>query len=548
MSTSEIKLKTADRMAEESSLNPQDIIKYGDYIAKVKLSAASRFKKKGKLILVTAMNPTPYGEGKTTVSIGLVDALNSLGKRAAVVLREPSLGPVFGVKGGATGGGRAVVLPSEDINLHFTGDIHAVTSAHNLLAALVDNSYSRTNVSHFQPKDIFFHRVIDMNDRALRKIVIGIGEESGQIRESKFEITAASEIMAILGLSSGIDNLKERLGRIIVGESVDSKPVLANVLESADALAILLKNALNPNLVQTGEGNPAFVHAGPFANIAHGTASVNAADMALRLFDFAVMEAGFGSDLGGEKFFDIFSRQETTAPPDAVVIVATLRAVKHHGGVKQKDLNAKNEEAVRKGFSNLEKHIENMLSFGRQTIVAINRFTDDSDEELSLLLSLCREKNVPSFITDVYALGGKGIAEAAEAVAAACMKEQGDVDYAYEMNDPIEEKVRKVAYRIYGAFGMAVSKKTREKIKKIEEWGYGSLPVCIAKTQYSFSDNEKLLGRPRNFNIELRDVKVSGGAGFVVVYLGNIMTMPGLPEVPASTRMRIDSDGNASGV
>ncbi|MDD3803851.1 MAG: formate--tetrahydrofolate ligase [bacterium] len=548
MSESAGNLKRIDEVAGDLKLEAGEIVKYGEYVAKVKIAASERFKKKGKLILVTAMNPTPYGEGKTTVSIGLADALNSIGRKSSVVLREPSLGPVFGVKGGATGGGKATVLPSEDINLHFTGDIHAVTSAHNLLAALVDNSYSRTNVSHFQPKDIFFHRVIDMNDRALRKVVIGVGEESGQIRESKFEITAASEIMAILGLSTDIENLKERLSNIIVGESVDFKPVLAKILESTDALAILLKNALNPNLVQTGEGNPAFVHAGPFANIAHGTASIVSADLALKTSEFAVMEAGFGSDLGGEKFFDIVSRQKSMSPPDAVVIVATLRAVKHHGGVKQKDLLNKDADAIVKGFSNLEKHIENMLSFNRPVVVAINRFKDDSNEELEILLQLCREKHKESYITDVYKEGGNGILNAAEAVIKACEEKIDPVNYVYEPDDSIEEKIRKVAYRIYGAYGMAVSKKMREKMKKIEEWGYGKLPVCIAKTQYSFSDNEKLLGRPRNFNIEVRDLKVSGGAGFIVVYLGNIMTMPGLPEIPASTRMKIDSSGSTSGV
>jgi len=540
--------KRIDEIAGKLSLNETDLIKYGDYIAKVRMSSCSRFEKKGKLILVTAMNPTPYGEGKTTVSIGLVDALNKSGKKAAAVLREPSLGPVFGVKGGATGGGKAVVFPSSEINLHFTGDIHAVTSTHNLLAALIDNSYSRANVSHFQPKDIFFHRVMDMNDRALRKIVIGVGEESGQIRESKFEITAASEIMAVLGLSTGIKDLKRRLGNIILGESVDSKPVLANIFESTDALAILLKDALNPNLVQTGENNPAFVHTGPFANIAHGTASVNATDMALRLCDYAVIEAGFGSDLGGEKFFDIVSRHKSMNPPDAVVIVATLRAVKHHGGVKQKDLQNKDIEAVKKGFSNLEKHIENMQSFKRNVIVAINRFKDDSDEELEALLSLCLEKEKNSFITDVYGKGSEGIMNCAEAVIKASDKEQGDVDYVYDLTDSIEEKVKKVSYRIYGAFGIAVPKKVKEKMHKIEEWGYKDIPICIAKTQYSFSDNEKLLGRPRNFNIEVRDLKVSGGAEFVVVYLGNIMTMPGLPDKPASMKMSIDDEGNVKGM
>jgi formate--tetrahydrofolate ligase len=537
-----------EQIAEKSFLRSSDIIKYGEYIAKVKLSASERFEKKGRLVLVTAMNPTPHGEGKTTVSIGLVDALNSLGKRSAVVLREPSLGPVFGVKGGATGGGKSTVFPSDEINLHFTGDIHAVTSAHNLLAALVDNSYSRTNISHFQPKDIFFHRVIDMNDRALRKIVIGVGDDSGQIRESKFEITAASEIMAILGLSKNIDDLKKRLGNIIIGESADNKPVLAGILESTDAMAILLKNALNPNLVQTAKNNPAFVHTGPFANIAHGTASVNAADMAQRLFDFAVMEAGFGSDLGGEKFFDIVSRNENMTPPDAVVIVATLRAVKHHGGVKTKDILNKDTEAIVKGFSNLEKHIENMQSFKRSVIVVINKFKDDSDEELDILLRLCKEKEADSYITDVYGMGGDGIMNAAEAIINAVKKPVENVEYVYELADSIEEKIKKVSYRIYGAYGIAVSKKIREKISVIEEWGYKNLPVCIAKTQYSFSDNEKLLGRPRNFNIEVKDVKVSGGAGFIVVYLGNIMTMPGLPEQPASSHMKIDSQGNITGI
>ncbi|MEJ5306950.1 MAG: formate--tetrahydrofolate ligase [candidate division WOR-3 bacterium] len=538
-----VELKRIEEICEKIGIDNENIIPYGRFIAKVNLKEREKRNKNGKLILVTAINPTPYGEGKTTVSIGLSDALNAFGKKSIVCLREPSLGPVFGVKGGATGGGLSKIEPSNEINLHFTGDIHAVTSAHNLLAALLDNVYSRKNISHFQPKDIFFHRVLDMNDRALRKIIIGVGDDSGQIRESKFEITAASEVMAILGLSYDLRELKEKLSKIMIGISYDNRPVFAKDIGAENGMAILLKDAINPNIVQTLNNNPAFVHTGPFANIAHGTCSITSIDLSMRLAEYTVVEAGFGSDLGAEKFIDIVSRNKNMVPPDYVVIVATLRAIKHHGGVKLKDINAKNFDAVKTGFSNLEKHIENMKSFNINTIVALNRFSEDDEEELKLLEDLVKEKGCEIFQIDVYNKGYQTALPLAEYILKSKPKEE-EINYVYDFKESIEEKIKKVAYRIYGAYGIVVNKKVRDKIKMIEDWGFSDLPICIAKTQYSFSDNEKLLGRPKNFNIEIKDLKVSSGAGFIVVYLGNIMTMPGLPEEPAALNMYIDEEGN----
>ncbi|MEO0233695.1 MAG: formate--tetrahydrofolate ligase [candidate division WOR-3 bacterium] len=538
-----IQLKRIEEICEKLGIDKENIIPYGKFIAKINLVERKNREKKGKLILVTAINPTPYGEGKTTVSIGLSDALNASGKKSIVCLREPSLGPVFGVKGGATGGGLSKIEPSNEINLHFTGDIHAVTAAHNLLAALLDNVYSRKNISHFQPKDIFFHRVLDMNDRALRKIIIGVGDDSGQIRESKFEITAASEVMAILGLSYDLKELKEKLSKIMIGISYDNKPVFAKDIGAENGMAILLKDAINPNIVQTLNNNPAFVHTGPFANIAHGTCSITSIDLSMRFAEYTVVEAGFGSDLGAEKFIDIVSRNKNMVPPDYVVIVATLRAIKHHGGVKLKDINAKNFDAVKIGFSNLEKHIENMKSFNINTVVALNRFSEDDEEELKLLEDLVKAKGCEVFQIDVYNKGYQTALPLAEyIIKSKPIKEK--INYVYDFKESIEEKIKKIAYRIYGAYGIVVNKKVKDKIKMIEDWGFSDLPICIAKTQYSFSDNEKLLGRPKNFNIEIKDLKVSSGAGFIVVYLGNIMTMPGLPEEPAALSMHIDDEGN----
>lgn len=537
-------LKRIEEICESLNIEKENMIPYGKYIAKIDLKEREKRKKYGKTILVTAMNPTPYGEGKTTVSIGLSDALNYLNKKSIVCLREPSLGPVFGVKGGATGGGLAKVEPSTQINLHFTGDIHAVTSAHNLLAAMIDNAYSRKNSSHFQPRDILFHRVLDMNDRSLRKVIIGVGDDSGQIRESKFEITAASEVMAILGLSYDLKELKERLSKILIGISFENKPVFSSDVGAQEAMTILLKDALNPNLVQTLNNNPAFVHTGPFANIAHGTCSITSIDLASRLSDYVVVEAGFGSDLGGEKFIDIIGRDKNMNPPDFVVIVATLRAIKHHGGVKVKNMNERNFDAVKSGFSNLEKHIENMKYFNIKTVVALNRFTDDDPEEIKLLEDLVREKGCEVFTIDVFNKGYEGALSLAEHISKNIGNDSKEVRYVYELTDSVEEKIKKIAYNIYGAYGIIINKKVKEKISFIDEWGFNNLPVCIAKTQYSLSDNEKMLGRPKNFNIEIKDIKISSGAGFLVVYLGNIMTMPGLPDEPASLRMFIDEKGN----
>lgn len=548
MNQDAFKMLPITSVAEKTGFREDELELYGKYKAKINLEARNRFNKKGKLVLVTAINPTPYGEGKTTVTIGLTDALNHIGKKASAALREPSLGPVFGVKGGATGGGLARVVPSDDINLHFTGDIHAVTSAHNLIAAMSDNYYSQKNNVHFQPRDIFFHRVVDMNDRALRNIIVGVSQESGQVRESKFEITAASELMAVLGLSYDIKELKRRIGDIFIGERADGEPFFVKDLNADNAASLLLKDAIKPNLVQTLYSNPVFIHTGPFANIAHGTNSIIATDLSMRVSDFTVVEAGFGSDLGAEKFFDIVSRHEKMSPPDCVVIVATIRALKHHGGVKSKNLLENNPESVKKGYENLKKHIENMASFNVPVVTAINKFKDDKDDEIKMLVNMLEQDGYKYSITDVFTNGREGAVELAETVVKLAEERKGDINYVYDMSDPVEEKIKKVTYRIYGAYGIFMPKKIYAKLEKFSKWGFGPLPVCIAKTQYSFSDNEKLLGRPKNFNIEVKDVKLSSGAGFLVVYTGNIMTMPGLPEKPHAESMLIDDMGNITGV
>lgn len=545
---SAVKMFPIREVAEKTGFEREDIELHGDYIGKVKLGARDRKKPEAKLVLVTAMTPTPSGEGKTTVSIGLSEALNKLGKKSIVTLREPSLGPVFGVKGGAAGGGYSQVLPMTDINLHFTGDIHAVTAAHNLLSALVDNQYARTEKMCLRPKEIIWNRVIDMNDRSLRNIVIGLGKDAGQVRESRFEITASSEIMAILGLSQDITELKERLGNIIIAVQSGGKPLYARDINAQGALAILLKDALKPNLVQTIEHNAALIHTGPFANIAHGTNSLVATDMARRYADIVVVEAGFGSDLGGEKFFDIVSRQKGAVAPDAVVIVATVKALKFHGGVSKKKLAEPDTEAVKKGFANLDRHIQIMRSFNRPVFVAINPLTTDTIEELRLVEELVAGTAAQAHIVDVWARGGLGGMDLAQSVWDAVHVDLPETQFVYEMTDCLVDKVEKICSRIYGADKVHFPRAVLEKIGQAESWGYRNLPVCMAKTQYSFSDNPSMLGRPRGFTVEIKDIKVCAGAGFIVVYAGDIMTMPGLPEVPSSEKMDIDAEGNITGL
>ena len=542
------KLEPISNIAEKAGLERDDIHLYGDHIAKIKLSARNGREATAKTVLVTAMTPTRAGEGKTTCAIGLNEGLNRLGKRSIVTLREPSLGPVFGLKGGAAGGGYSQVLPMVDINLHFTGDIHAVTAAHNLLTALLDNEYSRPRGAFLLPKNIIWNRVIDMNDRALRNIVLGLGKAAGQVREGMFEITAASEIMAILGLSRDLDNLKARLGNIIVAKSSNGDPVRARDIEAQGAMAILLRNALKPNLVQTIEGNPAIVHTGPFANIAHGTNSIIATDMARRLADIVVVEAGFGSDLGAEKYLNLVSRRPGMVPPDVVVIVATIRALRHHGGVPVKDLDEPNVKAVVEGMDNLRKHVENMNSFNRPVVVALNRFEGDSQEELDKVVEYARGDGTAIAVCDVWGKGGGGAAELAEMVWDASLEEHGDVNYVYDLDEPLESKIEKIVTRIYGGERANFLRSAKRDMDQIRDWGYTDIPVCMAKTQSSLSDNPRLKNRPTDFSVEIRNVKMCGGAGFAVVYTADIMTMPGLPESPAAAGMDIDNEGVVTGL
>ncbi len=541
-------LRPIETIAERMGIDREHLELYGNHIAKIRLSARTLAEPRARQVLVTAMTPTPLGEGKTTVSIGLSDALNRIGVRSIVTIREPSLGPIFGVKGGAAGGGYAQVLPMTDINLHFTGDIHAVTAAHNLLAALIDNQYSRVIQQCLLPREIVWHRVLDMNDRALRNIVIGLGKEAGQVRESKFEITASSEVMAILALAYDLEDLKRRLGDIIVAVKPHGAPLYARDLRAPGAMAILLQHALKPNLVQSIEGNPALVHAGPFANIAHGTNSIVAMDIARRFADIVVTEAGFGSDLGGEKFFDLVSRQRGVRPPDVVVIVATVRALKYHGGVPRKNLAQNDPAAVERGFPNLEKHIENMRSFGRPVVVALNRFPGDTAEEIATATRLCAGIGVLCFPIEVWAHGGAGATDLATEVWHLAQEEHGPVRFAYDLNDPLPLKIEKVATTFYGAKGLHLPRTVLAKIEEQTAWGYATLPLCMAKTQSSLSDEPDLRGRPEGFTLEVRDIKTCAGAGFVVVYAGDIMTMPGLPESPAAERMDISSDGEIVGL
>jgi formate--tetrahydrofolate ligase len=545
-----VPLKPIDEIAAKVGIKADELIHYGKYKAKIELSARDSRKPNAKLVLVTAMTPTPAGEGKTTVSIGLHDALNQLGHKGLVTLREPSLGPVFGMKGGAAGGGWSQVIPMDEINLHFTGDLHAISAAHNLLAAMMDNAYTRLNDPSLfiNASKVLWNRTVDMNDRALRGIVVGLGDEGGQIRETSFEITAASEIMAIMGLSYDLDDLKQRLGKITVAISDTKGLITASDISANGAMTILLKDAIKPNIVQTLEGNPAIIHTGPFANIAHGTNSVIATDMARRLADIVVIEAGFGSDLGAEKFFNLVSRQKGMASPDAVVIVATIRALKYQGGTSKKKLKEPNPKAVEAGFPNLEKHIENMKSFNRPVLVAINGFTTDSDDEIKTLEKLVEKAGAIPYHVNVWSDGGKGALNLAEAVWDATLQNMGDVQYTYNLEDSITDKIKKVSENIYGAAGTMIPRSVKRRIAKIEKWGFGNLPICIAKTQNSLSDDASKKGRPVGDMTEIRDVKVNTGAGFVVVYAGEIMTMPGLPKTPAAAGMDIDNNENIVGL
>ncbi|MBQ4098107.1 MAG: formate--tetrahydrofolate ligase [Clostridia bacterium] len=537
------------KIAARAGVDDKYIEQYGNYKAKIDLSILSECDKKdGKLILVTAITPTPAGEGKTTTTIGLADGLKRIGKKVVVALREPSLGPVFGVKGGAAGGGWAQVIPMEDINLHFTGDFHAIGAANNLLAAMLDNHIYQGNALGIDPRKITWKRCVDMNDRQLRFVVDGLGGKvNGVPREDGYDITVASEIMAVLCLSSSISDLKERLSNIIVGYTYDDKPVTAGQLNAQGAMAALLKDALKPNLVQTLEGTPAFVHGGPFANIAHGCNSVIATKTALKLGDYAVTEAGFGADLGAEKFLDIKCRL-AGLKPDAVVIVATIRALKMHGGLAKTELNNEDLVALEKGLPNLLRHVHNIKDvYKLPSVVAVNRFPTDTDAEINLVIEKCKELGVNVVLSTVWAEGGKGGEALAEEVVKLCEK-QNDFTFSYELDQTIEEKIESIAKKIYGGDGVIFTDEAKKQIKKLCELGFDKVPVCIAKTQYSFSDDMTKLGAPENFKITVRSVKISAGAGFIVVLTGNIMTMPGLPKVPAAEKIDVDNDGKITGL
>ncbi|MBQ9833190.1 MAG: formate--tetrahydrofolate ligase [Clostridia bacterium] len=546
----EANLLPISQIAQTLDISDDELELYGKYKAKLSLDILQRLenKKDGKLILVTAVNPTPAGEGKTTINVGLSMGLHKIGKKAVTLLREPSLGPCFGIKGGAAGGGYAQVVPMEDINLHFTGDFHAITSAHNLLAAMVDNHLQQGNALNIDPKRVVWKRVVDMNDRALRKIVIGMGGKAdGVMRESGFDITVASEIMAILCLANGLSDLKNRLGRMVVAYTMSGEAVTANDINATGAMALLLKDAIKPNLVQTLENTPAIIHGGPFANIAHGCNSVMATRIGLKLADYVVTEAGFGADLGAEKFFDIKCRF-ASLKPDAAVIVATVKALKMNGGVAKADLNAENLEALSKGIENLEQHISNMKKYGVPVIVAINRFAQDTDAELELLRSRCETQGADFALTEVFAKGGEGGIELAKKVVEVCETKASNFAPLYDENDSIENKLNIIAKEIYHADGVNFTASAQKDLDTIKKLGYDNMPICVAKTQYSFSDNPSLLGAPRNFEITVRELRISAGANFIVALTGDIMTMPGLPKVPAANGMDILEDGTIIGL
>lgn len=539
-------------IAAAEGIEAEYVEQYGRDKAKINYNVLKNHpeKKDGKLILVTAITPTPAGEGKTTTSVGLADGLHKLGKSVAAALREPSLGPVFGVKGGAAGGGYAQVVPMEEINLHFTGDFHAIGAANNLMAALIDNHIFHGNALRIDSKRIPWKRVVDMNDRQLRNIVDGLGKRvDGRVREDGYDITVASEIMAVFCLATDIQDLRERLSKMIVAYNVDNEPITAGDLHAAGAMAALLKDALKPNLVQTLEHTPAFIHGGPFANIAHGCNSVLATKMALKFNDYAVTEGGFGADLGAEKFIDIKCRI-TGLRPDCAVIVATVRALKHHGGVAKADLNTPNVAALEKGLPNLLQHVENMTKvFGIPSVVAINRFPFDSEEELKLIEDKCKELGVNVVLSEVWAKGGDGGVELAKEVVRLCETEEGrNLKFAYELDTTIEEKVNAIVKNIYRGDGVVFTPEAKKQVQRLTELGFDKLPICMAKTQFSFSDNKNLVGAPRGFKITIREVKVSAGAGFLVAKTGDIMTMPGLPKVPASEKIDVDENGRITGL
>lgn len=546
-----VEMSPITEIAKTAGVDEKYLEQYGKYKAKVDYINILKDSNRpdGKLILVTAITPTPAGEGKTTTTIGLADGLRKIGKNVMVALREPSLGPVFGVKGGAAGGGYAQVVPMEDINLHFTGDFHAIGAANNLLAAMLDNHIQQGNALGIDPKRITWKRCVDMNDRQLRFVVDGLGGKvNGTPREDGFDITVASEIMAVFCLSSSIADLKERLSRIIVGYTYDDKPVTAGQLKAVGAMAALLKDALKPNLVQTLEHTPAFVHGGPFANIAHGCNSVTATRLAMKLGDYAVTEAGFGADLGAEKFLDIKCRMAGLTP-SAVVIVATVRALKMHGGLAKTELGAENLEALEKGLPNLLKHVSNIKNvYGLPSVVAVNRFPTDTDAEVALVIEKCKELGVNVVLSDVWAKGGEGGVELANEVVRLCEEETPNFTFSYSDDLSLEDKIKAVVTKVYGGAGINILPTAKKELDKLTQLGFGNMPVCIAKTQYSFSDNPALLGAPEGFTVTVKNVKVSAGAGFVVVLTGDIMTMPGLPKLPAAEKIDVDDNGVITGL
>ncbi|MBC7086975.1 MAG: formate--tetrahydrofolate ligase [Tissierellales bacterium] len=546
----EAKMLPIKDIAKGLGISEDEIINYGKYKAKISLDVYKKLKDKkdGKLILVTAINPTPAGEGKTTTNIGLSMALNKIGKTSISTLREPSLGPSFGVKGGAAGGGYSQVVPMEDINLHFTGDFHAITSAHNLISALLDNHIQQGNELGIDPRRVVWKRVMDMNDRALRHIVIGLGgKPNGMPREDGFDITVASEIMAIFCLSESLEDLKERVSNMIVAYKFDGSPVFVKDLKAQGSVALLMKDAVAPNLVQTLENTPAIIHGGPFANIAHGSNSILATKLALKLCEYTVTEAGFGADLGAEKFFDITSRYGGFKP-DAAVIVATVRALKHHGGAKKDEYGLENFDYLSKGFENLEKHIENLKKFGVPAIVALNKFPTDTKAELDFVINRCNELGAEAVLSEVWGKGGEGGIDLAKKVVEVVEKNEANFKFLYDVEESIKQKIEKIAVEVYGADGVEFSSQALKQIKDIEKLGLDKMPICMAKTQYSLSDDPNLLGRPKNFKITVKEIKISNGAKFLVALTGDIMTMPGLPKVPAANSIDILENGEIVGL
>ncbi len=547
----EADLKPIKEIAVSIGLRDEEIEPYGAFKAKIKISAYDRLKtqKNGKVIVVTAINPTTAGEGKTTTTIGLGEAFGRLNKKSIICIRQPSLGPVFGIKGGATGGGYAQVLPMEEINLHFTGDIHAITAAHDLLSALLDNHLYQGNQLGIDPTHISWKRALDMNDRALRHVTVGVGGgTAGVTREEGFEITAASEVMAILGLSRSLSELKRRLGQIIVAYNQSGTPITAQDLKANGAMALILREALKPNVVQTLENTPAIIHGGPFGNIAHGCPSIIGLQMAVKLADYVIVEPGFGAELGAEKYFDILCRLDESIRPAAAVVVASLRALKTQGGVPPEKLGKLNIDALEKGFSNLQKQVENVRMFGVKVVMALNKFEGDTEEEITALLNLCKQNSYPAAISEVFQKGGKGGIELAQTLIQLTESEESAFQFLYDLSSPVQTKIETIAKRVYGADGVNFSDTAKVDLQAIEAMGYGKFPVCIAKTQYSLSDNPKLLGRPSGFTIHITRLKVSAGAEFVVAYAGEILTMPGLSKTPAAQNMDVFDDGRIIGL